>query len=76
MTTCAACLFWREVQPGLGMGFCRRRAPERLAAEPGVLSVGVWPVTQATELCGDWTKRPAEPGNKGLTLVKAEETVN
>ena len=65
MTTCAACHYWREIQPGFG--FCRKRAP---ALAPDSM-IARWPVTPAEDLCGDWLQR-AQLTGKGLALVKTD----
>jgi hypothetical protein len=50
---CETCLFWREVPPdGDAVNECRRNAPF-----PGDGSASRWPMTKASDWCGEYKKK-------------------
>ena len=62
--TCAACLHWRPERSSdqdIGWGQCRRMPPTMPPIQDNKLvHVGVWPHTQETDWCGEWTAREAD----------------
>lgn len=59
--TCATCLHWRPettTEPGVDWGQCRRMPPAMPPIhDEKLVHVGVWPHTQETDWCGEWTDR-------------------
>lgn len=53
-TPCSSCAYW-DAFPADGYGKCRCHAPVVL---PGS-STARWPVTAATDWCGEWEATPA-----------------
>ena len=52
--TCSNCRFWKH-EYGLeeGEGYCRRRAPGAFFADGRPNTLYRWPVTAATDFCGE-----------------------
>lgn len=75
-TNCASCAFWKHTQgepsrqtvevyePGL----CLRHAPMRYGLD---FEWGVWPVTKATNWCGDY--QPRDPSMPNARLQRTRE---
>jgi hypothetical protein len=56
LDSCGACRFWRrEGSRRAGWGQCRRLPPALPAVRTDKLKlVGVWPVTEERDWCGEW----------------------
>lgn len=54
---CATCMYWSEYLPA-DTGICRRYAPR---ATNGLGLFAMWPVTKATDGCGDYVVDPSAP---------------
>lgn len=56
--TCASCAFWEVDSDNAGVGECRIRAPQPRELEEG--DSHVFPVTGATDWCGEHHRFTAE----------------
>ena len=66
---CKHCRFWHEDKHDVGMGVCRRRAPEPQryiigGGEDENTYVPIWPETGARDFCGELDPRPEGNGQK------------
>ena len=64
--TCAVCFYWEFLEGGLGgdYGFCRRHAPPAVTISKAAEYEARWPLTDASEWCGEHRQRTpvvAEP---------------
>ncbi|MCK6439530.1 MAG: hypothetical protein L6Q71_04950 [Planctomycetes bacterium] len=62
MTACAQCVYWAKID-GRALGGCRRGFPRTIAPMQDALKTvtfhgGIWPITGASDWCGDGRGTP------------------
>lgn len=76
--TCGGCEFFRRAEPNGFYGACHRYAPMRAqrvvipARKFECAEMGVWPVTDADDFCGEFSPRPVpDPPQAEIVPLKS-----